>query len=232
VNVAHADTAVSRIAAAIGEPARARMLYCLMDGHARTSTELAVVGEVSPSTASVHLSRLKAERLVEVVVQGKHRYYSLDGPHVAAALEALSVVAGRPREIFVPPTPSRLRVARTCYDHMAGTVGVALHDRFKEREWLSAASSGANAYELTNAGTTALEALGIDVAATRALRRRFAFPCLDWSERRPHIGGALAAAILSLTLKRKWVVRDLDSRALSLTRVGRRELLVRFGVRD
>jgi DNA-binding transcriptional ArsR family regulator len=232
VNVAPADTAVSRIAAAIGEPARARMLFCLMDGHARTSTELAVVGEVSPSTASVHLSRLKAERLVEVVVQGKHRYYSLDGPHVAAALEALSVVAGRPREIFVPPTPSRLRVARTCYDHMAGTVAVALHDRFKEREWLSSASPDANAYDLTSAGTTALEEVGIDVAATRALRRRFAFPCLDWSERRPHIGGALAAAILSLTLKRKWVVRDLDSRALSLTRVGRRELLVRFGVRD
>ena len=232
MNVAHADTAVSRIAAAIGEPARARMLFCLMDGHARTSTELAVVGEVSPSTASVHLSRLKAERLVEVVVQGKHRYYSLDGPHVAAALEALSVVAGRPREIFVPPTPSRLRVARTCYDHMAGTVAVALHDRFKEREWLSGASSGTNAYDLTSAGTTALEEVGIDVAATRALRRRFAFPCLDWSERRPHIGGALAAAILSLALRRKWVVRDLDSRSLSLTRAGRRELLVRFGVRD
>lgn len=202
MNVALPDTAVSRIAAAIGEPARARMLYCLMDGHARTSTELAVVGEVSPSTASVHLSRLKAERLVEVVVQGKHRYYSLDGPHVAVALEALSVVAGRPREVFVPPTPSRLRVARTCYDHMAGTIGVALHDRLKEREWLSAASPGAKAYDLTNAGMTALEAVGIDVAATRALRRRFAFPCLDWSERRPHIGGALGAAILLLALKR------------------------------
>ena len=232
MNVSRTDVTVSRIAAAIGEPARARMLYCLMDGHARTSTELAVVGEVSPSTASVHLSRLRTERLVEMIVQGKHRYYSLDGPHVAAALEALSVVAGRPREIFVSPTPNRLRIARTCYDHMAGTVAVALHDRLKEREWLSGASSGANAYELTSAGTTALAALGIDVAATRALRRRFAFPCLDWSERRPHIGGALGAAILLLAQKQKWVVRDLDSRALSLTRVGRRELLMRFGVRD
>lgn len=202
-----------------------------MDGHARTSTELAVVGEVSPSTASVHLSRLKAERLVEVVVQGKHRYYSLDGPHVAAALEALSVVAGRPREIFVPPTPSRLRVARTCYDHMAGTVAVALHDRFKALDWLSGGSSGDNGYELTDAGSKALGGLGIDIAAARALRRRFAFPCLDWSERRPHVGGALGAAILALAMRRKWLIRDLDTRALSVTRVGQRDMLARFGLR-
>src|SRR5580658_8689539 len=98
----HADHAVSRIAAAIGEPARARMLYCLMDNHARTSTELAVVAEVSPSTASVHLNRLKTERLVRVEVQGKHRYYSLEGPNVASALESLSVLAGSPRNRFAP----------------------------------------------------------------------------------------------------------------------------------
>src|ERR1700677_471479 len=90
----HADSAVAGIANAIGEPARARMLYCLMDGHARTSTELAMVAEVSPSTASVHLNRLKTERLVKVLVQGKHRYYSLEGPNVASALEGLSVLAG------------------------------------------------------------------------------------------------------------------------------------------
>jgi DNA-binding transcriptional ArsR family regulator len=102
----HADAAVSRIAAAIGEPARARMLYCLMDGHARTSTELAVVAEVSPSTASVHLSRLKREHLVKVLVQGKHRLYSLEGPNVASALEGLSVLAGVSRDKFVPTTPA------------------------------------------------------------------------------------------------------------------------------
>ena len=132
MNVEHyADAAVARIAAAIGEPARARMLYCLMDGHARTSTELAMVAEVSPSTASAHLNRLKAEHLVKVLVQGKHRYYSLEGPDVASTLEGLSVLAGSVRREFVPSTPSRLRAARTCYDHMAGTVGVSLHDRFK-----------------------------------------------------------------------------------------------------
>src|SRR5271169_5003856 len=106
------DAAVSRIAAAIGEPARARMLYCLMDGHARTSTELAVVAEVSPSTASAHLNRLTTEHLVKVLVQGRHRYFGLDGPDVASVLEGLIVLAGGRREEFEPNTPSRLRAAR------------------------------------------------------------------------------------------------------------------------
>jgi DNA-binding transcriptional ArsR family regulator len=226
----HGDPAVSSIAAAIGEPARARMLYCLVDGHARTSTELAAVSEVSPSTASAHLSRLKSVRLVKVFAQGKHRYYSLSGQHVADALEALSVVAGPSHDRFVPNTPSRLRAARTCYDHMAGTLAVSLHDRFKELKWLSDASAAGDAYDLTKDGAKAFEALGIDLEATRTLRRRFAFACLDWSERRPHVGGALGAAVLNVALKRKWVIQDLDSRALSITRAGRRDMLTRFGL--
>ncbi|HEY6303816.1 MAG TPA: helix-turn-helix transcriptional regulator [Terriglobales bacterium] len=224
----HADAAVSRIAAAIGEPARARILYCLVDGHARTSTELSVVAEVSPSTASVHLNRLKAAHLVKVMVQGKHRFYSLGGPYVAGALEGLSVLAGGSRDKFVPSTPSRLRAARTCYDHLAGMVGVLLHDRLKTLGWL--ADSSANAYDLTPNGTKAFEALGIDIEATRTLRRRFACACLDWSERRPHVGGALGAALLKVALKRKWVLQDLDSRVLDITSVGRREMLTRFGL--
>ena len=140
MDAAGADAAVSSIAAAIGEPARARILFCLMDGHARTSTELAVVAEVSPSTTSVHLNRLRAERLITVLVQGKHRYYSLEGPRVARALEALSVLAGGSSDAFVPSTPQGLRAARTCYDHMAGALGVAFLDRFKTLRWLSGAS--------------------------------------------------------------------------------------------
>src|SRR5580698_7308975 len=104
----HDDAAVSEVAAAIGEPARARMLYCLVDGRARTSTELAVVADVTPSTASVHLQRLKAQRLVKVLAQGKHRYYSLDRPDVAAALEALNVLAGGAGQGFAPNTPQHL----------------------------------------------------------------------------------------------------------------------------
>jgi DNA-binding transcriptional ArsR family regulator len=230
MDVQDADAAVSGIAAAIGEPARARMLLCLSDGRARTSTELAVVAEVTPSTASVHLQRLKAQRLVKVVAQGKHRYYSLAGGNVAAALEALSVIAGGSCAAFMPRTPHRLRAARTCYDHIAGTLGVSLHDRFTTLGYLAVASRTDTAYELTPRGAKAFESLGIDVDAVRALRRRFAYPCVDWSERQPHVGGALGAALLTVALKRKWVLQDLDSRALTITTAGKREMQARFGL--
>ncbi len=226
----NADAAVSSIAAAIGEPARARMLYSLMDGHARTGIELAVVAGVTASTASVHLHRLESAQLVKVLAQGKHRFYSLEGPNVASALEGLSVLAGGSTK-FMPTTPSRLRSARTCYDHLAGAVGVSLHDRFQALGWLSTISGGRdNSYDVTPSGTKAFEALGIDLQATRALRRRFAYACLDWSERRPHLGGALGAAILKVALSKKWVVKDLDSRALGVTSLGRREIQARLGI--
>jgi len=226
-----ADQAVSRIAAAIGEPARTRMLLCLMDGLAKTSTELAIVAEVTPSTASVHLNRLKTEKLVKVQVQGKHRYYCLAGPNVARALERLSVLAGDVPTRFVPNTPDRLRAARTCYDHAAGTVAVFLHDRFLAFEWIqSCPANDAGTYDLTQLGAAAFQALGIDIEAARALRRRFAYGCLDWSERRPHLGGALGAALLKLLLTRKWLSRDQDSRALYTTPLGRREMSTRFGL--
>jgi DNA-binding transcriptional ArsR family regulator len=224
------DAPVAPIAAAIGEPARARMLYCLVDGRARTSTELAVVAHVTPSTASVHLQRLKAQRLVKVFAQGKHRYYSLDRPDVAAALEALNVLAGGIGPGFVTNTPHRLRSARTCYDHIAGTLGVTLYDRFTAFGWLSPTSRADAACDLTAAGRSAFHALGIDLDAARTLRRRFAFACLDWSERRPHLGGALGAAVLRLALRRRWIAQDLDSRILRITSTGKHELSARFGI--
>lgn len=228
MNVLSADDAVASIAAAIGEPARARMLYCLADGRARTATELAMVGEVAPSTASVHLQRLKAQRLVKVVAQGKHRYFTLAGADVGAALEALNVLAGG-RQPFAPNTPTELRGARTCYDHIAGTLGVALFDRFVALGWLAVAARS-DACDVTSAGASGFEALGIDVASARPLRRRFAFACLDWSERRPHLGGALGAAVLQIALRKKWVAREMDSRALTITSWGKRELRSRLGL--
>jgi DNA-binding transcriptional ArsR family regulator len=206
------------------------MLYCLMDGHARTSTELAIVAGVSPSTASVHLARLKQDRLVKVSAAGKLRYYSIENSQVAAALEALTVVVGGISARFVPNTPQRLRAARTCYDHLAGVLGVALHDRLQEIGWLSIVPPNGGAYDLTEEGGRALDGLGVDIDAVRRLRRRFAYGCLDWSERRPHVGGAVGAALLRITVKKKWVVRDLDSRALRVTSVGQRELRARFGL--
>jgi len=205
------------------------MLYCLLDNRARTSTELAVVAEVSPSTASIHLNRLRAERLVTVQVQGKHRYYSLEGAEVAGLLESLSVVAGGSRVNFAPRAPSRLRSARTCYDHMAGRAGVLLHDRLKGLECFSVHGGEDDSYSLTAKGAEVFETLGINVEAVKAQRRRFAYGCLDWSERRSHLGGAMAA-LLNLALKRKWVNQELDSRALNITRQGRREMLGRLGL--
>ena len=225
-----ADAAVSRIAAAIGEPARVRILFCLMDGHARTSTELAIVADVTPSTTSVHLNRLKSARLVKVVVQGRHRYYSLQSSDVAGALETLSIIAGGSRDMRTTKIPSRLAMARTCYDHMAGKLGVLLHSRFKAMGWLSISSRKGKSGELSADGEKGFEALGVDLEETRASRRRFAYECLDWSERQPHLAGALGAAFLRIALKRKWVVQDLDSRILSITSNGRREILNRFAI--
>jgi len=222
---------VARIAAAIGERARARMLCALLDGHARTSTELAAVAEVSPSTASVHLSRLEQECLVKVLVQGKHHYFSLAGLQVANALESLSVLAGHPHPTFQPGTPKPLRAARTCYDHMAGALAVALTERMLRNGWLVPEPNGCpDAYEISGQGSRVFTRIGIDLEMTRALRRRFAYTCLDWSERRPHLGGALAAALLQVALQRKWVLQDPDGRALEVTRFGRREFLAHFGL--
>lgn len=224
------NDSVARIAAAIGEPARARMLYCLLDNRARTSTELAMVADVNPSTASAHLSKLKAEGLVRVAVQGKHRYYSLPGSDVADVLEKLSVLAGAAATPFVATTPDRLRSARTCYDHIAGSLGVSLHDTFRSRGWIRSGIGADDSYDLSTEGESAFRTLGIDVAATRLLRRRFAFQCLDWSERRPHLGGALAAAVLGLALSKKWVAHERDSRVLRVTASGSRELRSRLGI--
>ena len=223
----HADSGVAAQAAAIGEPARTRMLYCLMEGQARTSTELAIVGGVAPSTTSAHLDRLQAQRLVRVFVQGRHRYYSLAGPAVARALEGLSVLAGN--SPFVPATPEPLRAARSCYDHMAGALAVRLHDRMMAQRWIRPVTKG-NGYEITRDGEKALAGFGVDVERARWQRRRLAYGCLDWSERRPHLGGALGAALLKTALARRWVARELDSRALRVTSLGRRELQSRWGV--
>jgi hypothetical protein len=166
--------------------------------------------------------------LLEQLAQGKHRYYSLAGQDVAAALEALLVVAGVPRAPFTPTTPARLRNARTCYDHMAGTVAVALHDHLLGQGWLATAGDG---YDLTPAGIEGCAALGLDVAALKKQRRRFACPCLDWSERRAHLGGALGAALLRLALDKGWVEQDLDSRALAVPTAGRKRIEAAFGTR-
>lgn len=220
-----ADNRLASVAGAIAEPARAKMLCCLMDGHARTGTELAVVADVSPSTASVHLAKLKDQQLVTVLAQGKHRYYTLAGSDVAEALEALLRLAGLPRPAFVPSTPDRLRRARTCYDHMAGAIAVGIHDHMTLHGWLDAG------YQLSEEGAATLEQFGLDIGKLRKARRQFACACVDWSERRPHLGGALGAGLLDLLVRKGWVERDLDSRALGVSREGERQFKRIFGLK-
>jgi DNA-binding transcriptional ArsR family regulator len=227
MDVNNSDLKAAGVAAAIGEPARARMLYSLMDGRARTSTELSVLADVSPSTASIHLKKLAEHRLVKMVAQGKHRYFTLESANVAKVLEGLNVLGGGPKK-FTPSTPDGLRVARTCYDHIAGTLGVELHDRLHALQWIA----GAEEYSLTDAGARALAKLGVNAQAANSQRRRFAYPCLDWSERRPHLAGSLAAAILDVALRRKWVHRQADNRALRVSRLGISEFRRYFGLQS
>jgi DNA-binding transcriptional ArsR family regulator len=155
------DRAISGIASAIGEPARVRILYSLLDGRARTATELAGVAEVSPSTTSVHLKRLQGQKLIRGMAQGKHRYYSLYSSDVADALEALNIIAGNSRNEFIPNTPSRLTLARTCYDHIAGKLGVLLYCSFTDRGWFSIGRvQNASACELSAQGRKGFQTLG------------------------------------------------------------------------
>lgn len=214
-------------AAAIAEPARARMLCALMDRRARTATELCATAELAASTTSAHLARLMEQQLIVCVPQGRHRYYALASDEVGAALESLLVIAGQK----APPatrTPERLRMARTCYDHLAGTLAVALHERLLKQRWLQPEAQ--RGYRLLPAGERALDAWGVDIASARGQRRRFACACLDWSERRSHLGGALGAGVLQAALRRRWLTQDLEGRGVRATPKGEREWLSPLGI--
>jgi DNA-binding transcriptional ArsR family regulator len=215
------DTDLAAVGALLGDPSRARMLDSLMAGRALAAGELARVAGVSKSTASEHLGRLLAGGLIEVVSQGRHRYYRIANAEVGAALEALSHIApSRPVATLRQFGHARaLGFARTCYDHLAGQCGVELHDALLARGWLAGAAGG---YDVTPVGESSLAELGVDVAAARALRRSFARPCLDWTERRPHLAGALAAAVTTSLMDRGWFARRSgNSRALRITEAGR-----------
>ena len=219
---------LAAIAAAIAEPARARMLCALLDRRARTATELCALTELSASTTSTHLARLCEQQLLACLPQGRHRYYTLASDEVGAALESLLVVAGRPVPALRTRTPERLRLARTCYDHLAGTLAVALHERMLKAGWLHPQPGGD--YTLKPAGEAALDAWGVDLDDAQGKRRRFACACLDWSERRVHLGGALGAGVLQAALKRRWLQQDLEGRGVQLTPKGRRDWIAPLGV--
>jgi DNA-binding transcriptional ArsR family regulator len=210
---------IASIAALVGDPTRARMLTALMDGHARTATELALHGGVSPSTASNHLARLDAGGLVTIVRQGRHRYFRLATPDVAAAIEGLMSIApgGGPAAAPVGPRDERLRRARVCYDHLAGEAGVRLLDRMRQRNLVTGSDE---TLTLTASGESWCARIGIDLPGLRVRRRRLCRACLDWSERRAHLAGAVGAALLDRMFALRYARRDSASRAVHLSRGG------------
>jgi DNA-binding transcriptional ArsR family regulator len=215
------------VAALVGDPARANILCALLGGCALTATELAFAAGVSPQTASGHLGKLHAARLLVLAKQGRRRYYRLAGPHVGQMLESIMSVAltGPPRFRPKSKLDEQLREARTCYDHIAGVLGVGLAERLTERGFVIL---GDEAGEVTPAGAEFLSQLGVDLSAARAKRRIFCRPCVDWTERRAHIGGAVGAALASRLFQLKWIERVRDSRALIITPAGRRGLVETF----
>ena len=176
------EQGLAQVAAAIADGSRARMLCALMDGRAWTATELSLMAEVSASTASSHLARLQQQGLTACVRQGKHRYYRIASHEVALVVEQLMGLVDMGTGALRSKTPERLRFARSCYDHLAGELGVRLHDGLMSQGWLEAEGHG-----LTPQGEQHLGQLGIDCVATG--KRPFACHCLDWSERRMHLAG-------------------------------------------
>jgi DNA-binding transcriptional ArsR family regulator len=212
---------IAEVAALVGDPARASMLCALLGGRALTATELSFAAGVSPQTTSGHLGKLFAANLLVQMKQGRHRYYRLSGPQVGQMLEGIMSVALNAPPRFQPKSrvDEQMRHARTCYDHFAGVLGVGLADAMTARDLVVL---GDEAGEVTPAGLEFLSKLGVDLTAARAKRRVFCRPCLDWTERRPHIGGAVGAAVARRCLDLRWVERMRDHRALVVTPAGRR----------
>lgn len=217
---------MARVAAMVADPARSRMLAYLMTGEYASAGELAKAASVTPATASGHLAKLQDANFVVCEPRGRHRYYRLADADVAHALEALALVAERDvhDQAWAHPERQRLRYARCCYGHMAGRLGILLFDALQTSGSLASATGG---YTLTEAGHTWLaDHLELQPMPPRA-NRRFAYPCLDWSERRDHLAGQLADEICLHLGRRGWLLRG-SGRALQLTPSGQRELLPRL----
>ncbi len=224
-----ADVRMAEVAALVGDPARANILSALMGGSALTAGELVHAAGVSPQTTSGHLGKLTDGRLIACVKQGRHRYYRIATPRVAEMLEGIMAVAAGspPRHRPASKADEAMRTARTCYDHFAGKLGVGLTDVLCMRGHLALANDGG---EVTESGVAFLQEFGIDLAAMRSRRRIFCRPCLDWTERRPHLGGSVGAGLAQRCFDLGWLERMRDSRALLVSPRGRRGFEDVFGL--
>lgn len=221
---------IAEAAALIGDPARANILAALLDGRALTATELGLAAGVAPSTTSGHLTKLVDGKLLSVTATGRHRYFRLASPSVARVLESLMALAvdGPPRHRPKTRCDEAMARARTCYDHLAGKLGVALAESLVARDHVILTDQGGL---VTDRGRSFLSDLGVDLAPCRKSRRAFCRPCLDWSERRWHIAGATGAALADRCFENGWTARRRDGRAITITPAGERAFQELFGIR-
>ncbi|MEO7392429.1 MAG: winged helix-turn-helix domain-containing protein [Ramlibacter sp.] len=225
-----AEPDLSRIAATVGDARRIRMLALLMEGRALTAKELALGAGVEPATATSHLKRLVDDGLLESTAQGRHKYFRFANEQVAQLVESLMRVA--PRRLAAPQDSGTepIRAARYCYDHLAGSLGTGLLELMLRKGWIENEGSDAKQLRLTDKGEKQLASLGMDIDASRARRRQFACRCLDWSERKDHLGGALGAAIADYFKAQRWIERQKHSRVVRITPQGN-DALERLGWR-
>jgi len=223
------DVRIAEIAALVGDPARANVLAALMGGQALTAGELVDATGVSPQTTSGHLAKLTEGRLIACVKQGRHRYYRIASARVAEMLESIMAVAADSPPRYRPPSKldDAMRVARTCYDHFAGKLGVGITDALCAVGHVTLCDEGG---ELTESGVAFFERFGVDLASARGRRRIFCRPCWDWTERRPHLGGTVGAVLAQRCFDLKWLQHMRGSRALIVTPIGRRGLSAAFGL--
>jgi DNA-binding transcriptional ArsR family regulator len=223
---------IAPVAALMADPARASMLGAMLGGQPLAAGELSQIAGVSPATASAHLAKLLDGGLVAVTKQGRHRYYRLSGHEIATVLEAIAEISPvHPvRSLRQSREADALAQARTCYDHLAGRAGVALFDALLHQRVLTGSGTGTDAkYRVTADGADKLGDFGVDVAEVSRSRRKFAGACLDWTQRRPHLNGALGAAMTTRLLDLGWIERGPSKRAVRLTDPGRDGLAATFG---
>ncbi len=220
---------LSRAGALVGDPSRAAMLWSLLGGEARPASELAMLANVSPQTASNHLRLLVEARFLRAESLGRNKFYRLNGPLVGVALESLAAAAhGKPAQGIAQHSAPELVFARTCYDHLAGELGVAIRNRLEETGCLR---EHGGEYRISPAGERFLRGLGLDLDSALAKRRRFAYACLDWSHRVPHLGGALGAALLDWMFRQRLLAPRKSTRAVRLTDTGQKRLAQHFALR-
>lgn len=217
------------ISALLCEPARAKMLWNLLDGRAYTAGELSIVADTSPTSASNHLSKLLEAEIVKVEIQGRHRYYSLSNAEVAYVVEGLANLASNSttKNIKKEPDKNGVKYCRTCYDHLAGFVGVKIVEALETKGYLTKSK---NVYLVSEKGWKWFQLLNISKEEFTNNRRPVTRQCLDWSERRPHLAGQLGAVFLNKMLERKWFKKIQFSRELIITGKGRQELLELLGI--